>query len=124
MKMIVQWHHVSPRHGQQRFTDRAQIRVLRGALPWLRRASPASAFACRTSGAAGEGWERAPLRKEDERSVAAQERELRDRRAGGLRRHEADTDDVDIILAHARPFQHVELQVCLLSGSKVDSSGL
>jgi hypothetical protein len=40
---------------------------------------------------------------------------------GGI---EADTNDVDHILAPTRPFRRVELQVCLLSGSNVDRYGL
>src|SRR5580704_15037756 len=65
------------------------------------------------------------LRKDEGRSVAAQECELRDRSAGDLRRHEADIVFYHHILAPAiRPAQGVELQLCLLSGSKIDGSGL
>jgi hypothetical protein len=48
--------------------------------------------------------------------------ELRDRGAGGLRRHEADRIDVGHILA--RPAQLFDLQICLQSDSKVDRNGL
>ena len=65
------------------------------------------------------------LRQKEERSVAAQECELRDCGLPGLRRHEADIVFRHHILTPTiGPHYRVELRVCLLPGSKVDSNGL
>src|SRR5580692_4734542 len=92
----------------------------------LRRPLFASTFPCRASGARqGRVGASAGPAEREKSSVAARECELRDRSAGDLRRHEADIVFYHHILPPAiRPAQGVELQVCLLSGSKIDGSGL
>ena len=69
--------------------------------------------------------EQAVLRQKEERLVAAEECELRDCGLPGLRRHEPDIVFRHHIFASTiRPHYRVELRVCLLPGSKVDSNGL
>jgi hypothetical protein len=66
--------------------------------------------------------EQALLRQKEERSVAAQECELRDHCAGGLRRHHAEV--VRVIIGRHRQAQRLEPQVYLLYRRKIDMRGL